>query len=501
MTDFSIVLMHDIPTSVREVSSDVQCKATNFIKARISHFFPGITIHDDKEIDSLLYLKGPSPLLALSSAQPFFDATLALALINHVTEHGGKASPQGAVPGTAPLFAASSIELAGAHSPTSSFVWHTQRKYNSQLNLCHPKRAKVFLSLVSKAPHLQYADIDTIMAFLSSQQGIELVLSYGEDVVLERYAHCPSCKSSKIVELHSDVGQPVLGFLPKNAAVYNLCQLCQLVFLNPQMHEEDLWRYYDKYAYGEKWDAEQLSFLYENMGPSTTSHYENYQRIEPTIEGLAENATIMDLGGGRGEFSVFARRLCPGAQITMRDFRINADLSLVLAAYDIETIPGNFLHENLGEQQYDLITAWEVIEHIKIETLYQFLCNIAKALKPGGKFCFSTPDFFDPLARSIDFWSMAPGEHISVLSRAFLEPLLQRAGLRILEEYHESVCLKSSERWYGYGAANAATFTTRADYRIMATLLENDSLREQIRACLRDKNLGSELILCTERTR
>jgi len=50
------------------------------------------------------------------------------------------------------------------------------------------------------------------------------------------------------------------------------------------------------------------------------------------------------------------------------------------------------LEEKFGSARFDVVVAYEIIEHIPPETTEKFISEIKKVLKPGGKLILSTPN-------------------------------------------------------------------------------------------------------------
>jgi len=101
---------------------------------------------------------------------------------------------------------------------------------------------------------------------------------------------------------------------------------------------------------------------------------------------------VMDLGCAGGQYIVdMFNKGClavgvEGSDYCLRNRRFNWPnyYNKVLFTGDI-TKPYKVLNEN-EQVKFDLITAWEVVEHIHGDDLYQFFSNIANNLKIGGIF-------------------------------------------------------------------------------------------------------------------
>lgn len=482
----------------------VESLLLKFLQRRLAYFFSEYTLEFTKLLstdsdNTIFEREKPEQIIIITSlTHPLLDASLLRQMIKIAHERPERIEAQGAVPGTVPNVVCQVAALK--KKQLSYFAYSTlQRRYNSQLNLGRLRRLKLFRSLLTKLDHLHSMSIEEILNFFGGKEGTEFVLAYGEPVQLEYLETCPLCKSVSFSPVYADVSQPLTGFLTRFSEYYFLCHDCGLVFVNPRMPESELWRYYDRYSYDSAWTPETLKAHYEHLDHLNTSHYYNYIAALPYIQKLPVNASVIDLGGGDGEFIVFLRKQFPNFHITLWDYRILPLIEEGLTPWNIRIKQSDFLNEPFGVNSLDLITNWEVIEHLPLEKLEAYFKKIYDSLKIGGMYLFSTPDFHNPYCHALDFWAITPGEHLSVLSRKVLEPLLKRCGFRIIGEHHECVSMKTKDRWYTYGMENNAFMASRAEAMIINDFLRDETFLDSHLDWLRKRNLGSELILCCQK--
>ena len=84
--------------------------------------------------------------------------------------------------------------------------------------------------------------------------------------------------------------------------------------------------------------------------------------LELAAPHLPGRPAVLDLGGGLGTFSQFVKQEHPQWSVTHSDFDLRSRPAL--AASGVETRTLDFLREPIGECAYDLITAFEVVEHL-----------------------------------------------------------------------------------------------------------------------------------------
>ena len=92
---------------------------------------------------------------------------------------------------------------------------------------------------------------------------------------------------------------------------------------------------------------------------------------------------------------------------------------------------GNHDYSDLSkiDRQYDVIFAFEVLEHIDVDELGPFLSQVAGLVREGGSLVLSTPNTWYPPAYLRDITHRTP------LPYDELGALVQRAGLHVSEIY------------------------------------------------------------------
>jgi len=78
---------------------------------------------------------------------------------------------------------------------------------------------------------------------------------------------------------------------------------------------------------------------------------------------------------------------------------------------------------------FDVVTAWEVLEHIPEQSLPQLFKNIALHLRPGGVFAASVAQFRDFDRKTGVIW------HVTLRSREWWEQMAERNGLSVLRDH------------------------------------------------------------------
>jgi SAM-dependent methyltransferase len=394
----------------------------------------------------------------------------------------------GAVPGTEvravlPVTRLSALQpfaLSALDGGAGAMVrWETQSKYNNQLNLYKYKRLKMFLALVQCLDDLPRLSVPALLIRLAEDKPFALLAAFGDDLRHFSYSNCPHC-DGRIHPLPNTMSQPFCGYLPVIRPLYHECESCGLVVQSPSVHEDDMHTIYDK------WDRQ--DFVASTNNPYTTDSIRcDFSKILPT---LPAKARTLDLGGGVGNFSKFLHATYPEWDVTHSDFEIKATASQGVNARALD-----FTRNPIGNAQYDLITAWEVIEHVPYHKLQFVLENIWEALTPRGYLVFSTPDFDSPACKSFDFYALCPPFHYLVFGERWLRNYFADSEhFELVDVKHCSDFLDDALNWYGYGSNTCPTMAMRGTAELLRAVFEMDA-DKSIRKRLAADGMGTEVII------
>lgn len=434
-------------------------------------------------------LAGIEHIVIVDVMNPFTD----LDLVTRMTEVVSRAQLpfarcDGAVPGTevravlpvARLASLQPFALALLEGGAGAMVrWETQSKYNNQLNLYKYKRLKMFLALAERFDDLPRLSVPALMARLAEDDAFALLAAFGDDLRQFSHSSCPHC-DSHLEPLTNTMSQPFCGYLPASRPLYHECESCGLVVQSPSVHEDDVHIIYDK------WDKQ--DFVASTNNPYTADSIRcDFSKILPS---LPAKARALDLGGGVGNFSKFLHATYPAWDVTHSDFEIKATASEGVNARALD-----FTRNPIGKQQYDLITAWEVIEHVPYHKLKFVLENIWEALVPGGYFVFSTPDFDSPVCKSFDFYALGAPFHYLVFGQRWLRNYFAPSkDFEIFDVRHCSDFLDDALNWYGYGSKTCPSMAMRDTAELLRAVFEQDA-DKQIRNRLTASGMGTEIVM------
>jgi predicted TPR repeat methyltransferase len=104
-----------------------------------------------------------------------------------------------------------------------------------------------------------------------------------------------------------------------------------------------------------------------------------------------------------------------------------------------------------ADEKFDVICAFDVLEHMTREQLTDFLRDTQKVLSADGKFLFRFPDGQSPLSVLYQYGDWT---HLSVMSAPILGEVASRVGLKLtrrlsIRPYPASIIGKA-RRWLAY---------------------------------------------------
>ncbi len=255
-----------------------------------------------------------------------------------------------------------------------------------------------------------------------------------------------------------------LFLLPQTAGRifrYHRCTSCGLIFLNPRPDAGDISWYYDEeyYRRGERkfrnW-VEIPRFLFARQ---------RARRLQRFIARRgARKGRVLDVGCGQGTFLRLLKREgweVLGTELSEKQARRAVEAGLPVTIGDVQE--GQFPPASL-----DLITLWEVIEHLRQPAALMKL--IRPMLSKRAIVAISTPNIAGLGARTFreKWFCLDPPRHLYLFSPKTLEHLMNRAGFRLIHLRHFSL----EQDPYGWlqSALNRMSFPENTLYRFMKNI-------------------------------
>lgn len=216
------------------------------------------------------------------------------------------------------------------------------------------------------------------------------------------HKNCLICKSEKL--------NPLNGY---NKYSLVKCGNCGFVFMQQIPTTEELNRHYSNYSY----DREQY------LSPITIK---NYNLLLDEFEKYRINNRLLDVGCGMGYFLDVAKKRgweVYGTEYSPKAVEINA-------AKGIKMIQGKLNSVNFPVSDFDVITSFEVIEHIN--NPLEEIKHINNLLRKSGLFYCTTPNFNALLRYYLKEKYNVIGypEHLSYYTKNTLNKLFTENGFK-----------------------------------------------------------------------
>lgn len=210
------------------------------------------------------------------------------------------------------------------------------------------------------------------------------------------------------------------------------CQQCGLIYVSPRPADEELYA-----LYGE---------TYFKSGDSRTVGYTDYlsdernirktfaERLKRVERDIAPPGRLLDVGCSMGFFMAEAEK--HGWEVQGSDVSAFA-VEHTRTRFGFDARHGSFLELDYPAGAYDLISMWDVIEHVPDPMAH--LHKAAALLRPGGVLVISTPNVESlpaRLARGNWVGYKLSEEHVYYFSKRMLAKMLDRAGFDVLNARH-----------------------------------------------------------------
>jgi 2-polyprenyl-3-methyl-5-hydroxy-6-metoxy-1,4-benzoquinol methylase len=202
------------------------------------------------------------------------------------------------------------------------------------------------------------------------------------------------------------------------------CRDCSLIYLNPRVHHDII---LESYAHATQ-PATDPTFVRQNEYRVITFR-RNLRKLIKTYGIVPNSATkVLDIGCASGAFPKAAQDL-GFSVIGVEPNHGLADRGRKFYGLDIRT--GYLEAQGFGEKQFDLITIWDVIEHLT--NPQQIVKLIHNFLKDDGILVVNFPNH-DSFARKILGWKwpMYVNVHLLYFTPATMTHMLNAGGFEVL---------------------------------------------------------------------
>ena len=220
---------------------------------------------------------------------------------------------------------------------------------------------------------------------------------------------CPICQSP-----------PGQGLFIKDGFRHVRCQNCGLVYVSLILREDILEQF---------WRDETAWSAVLGTQPQVEIDRLKYQYGLDLVAWRTPGRRLLDVGGGPGGFARLADEA--GWQVTALE--LNQENSKRMEAQGIQVIVKHMETADLPSGSFDLISLWEVLEHLVDPVLT--LTEARRLLAPGGLILIMVPNVDSMVTRLLHEKSHTFGghSHLNHFSPRTLEAILNKSGLTVLE--------------------------------------------------------------------
>ncbi len=223
-----------------------------------------------------------------------------------------------------------------------------------------------------------------------------------------------------------------LPFRPETGLGMVQCTDCGLVYISPRPAAEELYTLYGETYFRN--DESSVVGYTDYLADESNIRKTSQRRMKHIEKFIQPPGRMLDVGCATGFFIVEAHN---------RGWKVEGlDVSAFAVQYTDErfgfkTYHGSLMEAELRQGDYDVVTMWDVIEHVPDpKTSIQIVADL---LRPGGIFELSTPDIASiPAKLTGKRWIgyKLADEHIYYFSVRTLSQMLNEAGFDVLHVRH-----------------------------------------------------------------
>lgn len=225
---------------------------------------------------------------------------------------------------------------------------------------------------------------------------------------------CPACHSLNVKSVFNHQGME-----------YKRCSECELLYISPAPTEDLHLEYVLNSTAMKYWREIANPGMKESRRPMYIERVEYAKNIIQRFNPNSKNS--LEIGAGNGEF---AQELAK--QQVFSEIVVLEPQELTLNIESIKVINGGFEELESHEHTFDVVFAWELIEHILEPD--QFLRLVRKAMNLDSVLILSTPNENSVETRTLGTDSSnIIFDHVRLYNPLAITELLTRNGFRVLD--------------------------------------------------------------------
>jgi len=262
------------------------------------------------------------------------------------------------------------------------------------------------------------------------------------------------------------------------------CRKCGMVFVKSFLSKDEAARIHDYLSYSKS----------DPPNPITIKRYKEYLE---RIETEKKTGQLLDIGFGRGDFLVTARERewsTYGTEISEAAFILGKKRGLKVYYGELQEV-------NFHNGQFDVITMFEVIEHLQYP--FSYLKEINRILRMGGVLILSTPNFNSLTRLCIGRkWGVISPEHSYYFSCRTIENAFKKTGFQVEKILSKNINLHRAIRDFGINL-NKPGQTKEKESNLRNKIERNKYLflaKEMINLLLRTFKIGDTINVYARKT-
>jgi SAM-dependent methyltransferase len=202
---------------------------------------------------------------------------------------------------------------------------------------------------------------------------------------------------------------------------YSWCAQCGVIFQNPQISQKEMLNHYNQES------VYDLPIPRKGIKRILFTH--GLHKRAKIIKRFKNSGRLLDIGCGSGAFINF---MAKKMNFEVMGTEINeTDINYIKKHYSLNVFFGDIGEVGLPEKNYDVITLWDVLEHIHDPK--QMIINLKPLLKPDGLLVLRVPNL-----NSLDskifkkFWAgLDAPRHYYIFSEESILKLLRDCDFQI----------------------------------------------------------------------
>lgn len=233
--------------------------------------------------------------------------------------------------------------------------------------------------------------------------------------------NCPVCREN-------DLNDTVVARTKHHT--FRRCSKCKMIYISFSDDSEKV--KYEKSYFAEEYKKQYGKTYLDDFESIKKSGIERIKNIDCVYSENRKEKTVLDIGCAYGPFLSAAKddQWIPYGSDIAEDAvnYVNSNLNIKAVTASFADID---IQKSFGVEQFDAVTMWYVIEHIK--DLDSTLCKINSMLKKGGVFAFSTP-CGSGISRKYcaeSFFNQSPKDHYSIWEKENTARVLRKYGFKV----------------------------------------------------------------------